>query len=109
MAVQFLTRNIGWFLHRSRAGTKAFRYVKPFQNFSSIRRPFLTASSVEIDGVSKRLIVKWKDNFKDEYPLMWLRDNCQCPACFDQSSQSRTINFSKFMLDPKSKSSVRYQ
>ena len=26
-----------------------------------------------------------------QYPGVWIRDNCQCPKCFDKSSQNRKI------------------
>nr|CAH0103769.1 unnamed protein product [Daphnia galeata] len=72
-------------------------------NLASINRPSSTACYVGIQENTNRLIVNWKDNLIDEYPLVWLRDNCQCPACFDQSSQSRTINFSHFQVNQKFK------
>lgn len=31
-----------------------------------------------------------------KYPLIWLRDNCQCSTCFDAQSKSRTIDWTKF-------------
>lgn len=33
-----------------------------------------------------------------KYPLIWLRDNCQCSTCFDAQSKSRTIDWTKFHL-----------
>ena len=27
----------------------------------------------------------------DKYPSVWLRDNCQCPECFDPSSRQRKL------------------
>ena len=27
----------------------------------------------------------------DKYPSVWLRDNCQCPDCFDPSSRQRKL------------------
>lgn len=38
-----------------------------------------------------------KESFK--YPLVWLRDNCQCESCFHKHSHSRTINWETFDLD----------
>ena len=34
-----------------------------------------------------------------QYPGVWIRDNCQCPKCFDQSSQQRMILMKDFNLD----------
>lgn len=33
---------------------------------------------------------------KLKYPLIWLRDNCQCSNCFHSQSKSRTIDWTKF-------------
>lgn len=40
-----------------------------------------------------------------KYPLIWLRDNCQCSNCFHAQSKSRTIDWTKFDIrnaQPKS-------
>lgn len=40
-----------------------------------------------------------------KYPLIWLRDNCQCSSCFNALAKSRTINWAKFDIksaNPKS-------
>ena len=31
----------------------------------------------------------------DKYPSVWLRDNCQCPDCFDRSSRQRKLLLGK--------------
>lgn len=31
-----------------------------------------------------------------KFPDVWLRDNCRCPQCFHESSQSRRIDWDKF-------------
>lgn len=31
-----------------------------------------------------------------KFPLVWLRDNCQCPQCFHRESTSRIIDWTKF-------------
>lgn len=36
-----------------------------------------------------------------KFPSIWLRDNCQCPVCFEGESQSRTINWEKFDFGAK--------
>lgn len=33
-----------------------------------------------------------------KYPLIWLRDNCQCSNCFDAQTKSRIIDWTKFDL-----------
>lgn len=40
-----------------------------------------------------------------KYPLVWLRDNCQCSSCFHAQSKSRIIDWTKFDIrnaQPKS-------
>lgn len=37
------------------------------------------------------------DHFK--YPLIWLRDNCQCVECFHKNSSSRIINWANFNFE----------
>ena len=67
------------------------------------------ASCVNFDASRNQLVVRWADKNDDHpYPLVWLRDNCQCPLCYDSSSQSRTITFAQFQLDHKPKHLVRW-
>lgn len=42
-----------------------------------------------------------KETYK--YPLVWLRDNCQCSDCFHANSNSRTIDWEKFSVDQELK------
>ena len=35
----------------------------------------------------------------DRYPSVWLRDNCQCPDCFDPSSRQRKLLLRNFDAD----------
>lgn len=43
-----------------------------------------------------------KSNYK--FPLVWLRDNCQCSQCFHSHAKSRAINWelNKCNSEPKS-------
>ncbi|XP_069693592.1 gamma-butyrobetaine dioxygenase-like [Periplaneta americana] len=36
-----------------------------------------------------------------QYPSLWLRDNCQCPKCFNMSMQSRTLDWKYFDINNK--------
>lgn len=40
----------------------------------------------------------WKDTHDDmiKYPLVWLRDNCQCSQCFHNGSSSRVLDWCNF-------------
>uniref|UniRef100_A0A8D8NN44 Gamma-butyrobetaine dioxygenase n=1 Tax=Culex pipiens TaxID=7175 RepID=A0A8D8NN44_CULPI len=48
---------------------------------------------------SRNLTVELVDGQRYEFPLVWLRDNCQCPDCFHPGSYSRVINWERF--DPE--------
>lgn len=44
-------------------------------------------------------------NAQLKYPLVWLRDNCQCSKCFDAQTKSRILDWTKFKFEnaqPKS-------
>jgi hypothetical protein len=36
-----------------------------------------------------------------QYPSVWLRDNCQCPKCFNMVMQSRTLDWKYFDINIK--------
>lgn len=45
------------------------------------------------------------NNEQLKYPLIWLRDNCQCSNCFHAQTKSRIIDWTNFKLEnalPKS-------
>ena len=48
--------------------------------------------SVEKDQASKMLHVHWKNHTRNRFPFVYLRDNCQCSQCVDQSSNRRAID-----------------
>lgn len=37
-----------------------------------------------------------KESNEVKYPIVWLRDNCQCSQCFDKGSLSRVVDWRKF-------------
>lgn len=49
---------------------------------------------------SRNLTVELVDGQRYEFPLVWLRDNCQCPECFHAGSYSRVHDWERF--DPDS-------
>lgn len=100
MAAKYFIRNITAGLSRATVSSQnAFKRFPLITNFLLTNRQVFTACPVGIEDKHNRLVVHWKESLTDEYPLVWLRDNCQCSACFNQSSQSRTINFSQFQLN----------
>lgn len=40
----------------------------------------------------------------DNFPLVWLRDNCRCEKCYHAPSTSRTIDWSHFDVNIEAKS-----
>ena len=35
--------------------------------------------------------IYWKDGQHDEYSGVWLRDNCQCPKCYNVAAKNRLM------------------
>lgn len=70
---------------------------------------FLSAAKTSLD---RRYMIVDIGNYEDDlkikefkYPLVWLRDNCQCSNCFHAQSKSRIIDWTKFKFEnaqPKS-------
>lgn len=53
----------------------------------------------EIRSVRKVLVLIEIESSKSfQYPVIWLRDNCQCQECFDKATSSRKIDFETFNL-----------
>ncbi|XP_058453205.1 gamma-butyrobetaine dioxygenase-like [Malaya genurostris] len=61
-----------------------------------IRAAYL--SNVEENG-PRRLIVELSEDLRYEFPLVWLRDNCQCSNCFHSGSYSRILNWEQFDVE----------
>lgn len=77
-------------------------------SFGAIINRFSTiaAKNVSPSSDKRSVIVDFEkidnDQCKKErlkFPLMWLRDNCQCSSCFHGSSKSRAIDWARFKLD----------
>lgn len=63
------------------------------RSFSTSLSQFLKAS---IEGNGKVVAV---DSLN--FPGIWLRDNCQCEACYSEPAKSRKIDYSDFSFDVK--------
>lgn len=75
------------------------------ESFDSIRR----AADVTVRDRFVHLSLKniRTEDLSYKFPLIWLRDNCQCPECFHADSQSRVIkNWENFKFDVSLKSAV---
>ncbi|XP_042886150.1 gamma-butyrobetaine dioxygenase-like [Penaeus japonicus] len=49
------------------------------------------------------LKVFWREGEPEEFPYVWLKDNCQCPACFLSTASSRVARVSNLSLDVRPK------
>lgn len=47
----------------------------------------------------RQLDVKWQHGEVTSYPFVWLRDNCHCPVCYNQTAKSRCQLVSDLLLD----------
>lgn len=65
------------------------RQASTFSNVTNNSQVFVSAA--EPDDKAAMLKIHWGDSKTDLYPFIWLRDNCQCPQCFESSSRSRKL------------------
>lgn len=45
------------------------------------------------------VVLKFRNGKSLEYPVIWLRDNCQCEECFHQPTHTRTLDWDCFNFD----------
>ncbi|XP_071533102.1 gamma-butyrobetaine dioxygenase-like isoform X2 [Panulirus ornatus] len=53
--------------------------------------PTITVASVSPNPSTAMLHVYWGEGGMDEFPYVWLRDNCQCSKCFHPTAFSRLM------------------
>uniref|UniRef100_A0A336MZN0 CSON007050 protein n=1 Tax=Culicoides sonorensis TaxID=179676 RepID=A0A336MZN0_CULSO len=97
-----------------KASFKLFRSITQItiqRNLNTAKKSFkFPKFSVKyVTKTSQYLILEENDKKSYEYPLIWLRDNCQCSKCFHKTSSSRTINWEKFSLNQNVKNLVHDQ
>ncbi|XP_055594981.1 gamma-butyrobetaine dioxygenase-like isoform X1 [Uranotaenia lowii] len=67
------------------------------------QQPSLITAAYQLQMSEKqrhRLIaIELSDGARYEFPLVWLRDNCQCPGCFHAGSNSRVLDWEHFDVD----------
>ena len=51
----------------------------------------ITETSSRNVAPSRIISIHWGDGRHDEYPAVWLRDNCQCPQCYNKAARNRMI------------------
>ena len=91
------------FIHNRALNSMKMIHTSPLVIF----KKNISSAAASLDTTTNRLVIQWKDTADtDQFPFVWLRDNCQCPACYDAFSKSRTISFADFQLDSKPKSAV---
>lgn len=72
-------------------------FASPFNSVFGVKCVFLTA--VEALTQDDLVIIRTESGETLKYPLSWLRDNCQCPKCFDHSSLARKLLLTDFNPD----------
>lgn len=74
---------------------------KPY-SVAAIVNKYSTIAATNAITDHRFVIVNFTNNLcqneRLKFPLVWLRDNCQCSMCFDALSKSRTIDWAKFQL-----------
>ena len=90
------------FIHNRALNSMKMIHTSPLVIF----KKNISSAAASLDTTTNRLVIKLKGNVTEEFPFVWLRDNCQCASCYDASSKSRTISFADFQLDSKPKSAV---
>ena len=68
--------------------------------FSTSVNPKPISVTVANNYKSECVELKWTGKESYQYPYLWLRDNCQCPNCYNASSKSRRLLMRD--LSPKS-------
>lgn len=56
---------------------------------------------VNVLNDDKYVVLNCGESKSLKYPIVWLRDNCQCTECFHGESMSRIIDWSKFDVNVK--------
>lgn len=60
-------------------------------------------ATLSVSSCKKFLVVDEPKNQLNhsQFPLVWLRDNCQCRQCFHPEVNRRILDFSQFNCDQK--------
>ncbi|XP_037035014.1 gamma-butyrobetaine dioxygenase-like isoform X1 [Bradysia coprophila] len=61
----------------------------------------LCTGKINVQNDDKYVVLNCDDSKSLKYPIVWLRDNCQCKECFHGGSMSRIIDWSKFNVNVK--------
>jgi len=87
------------FLPKILLRNQLFTQQSKYGDIAGLVRPLSTF----LDQDKKRLVLESETGSKEEFPWVWLRDNCQCPTCYEPLAQSRIVNLSEFDQKVKAK------
>lgn len=59
------------------------------------------SGKINVLNDDKYVVLNCDESKSLKYPIVWLRDNCQCAECFHGGSMSRIIDWSKFDVNVK--------
>ena len=89
-----------YFFTYTKVGRKVYRYLY-------LVIIFLIVDAKITAGGTHVLSVLWNNEREEQYPAVWLRDNCQCSECYQASALGRLhlmknvetdINFEKLTI-----------
>ena len=59
--------------------------------------------TADVSSSGEALVISWGEDHDDSsvyrYPLVWLRDNCRCPSCFNLDAKSKMTRILDLDLD----------
>jgi len=61
--------------------------------------PNSESTITQVKNNSNNLEIIFSDGTTNKYPLIWLRDNCQCVNCFDPRALGRSFLWNDFNLN----------
>lgn len=59
--------------------------------------PRIAGAAPDHDAMMLR--ISWATGGEEGYPLIWMRDNCQCPACFHPTAKNRLLSMGALAID----------
>lgn len=74
---------------------------KVLSNRTFYKSAALSSGKVNVHSDDKYVVLNCDESKSLKYPIVWLRDNCQCKECFHGGSMSRIIDWSKFNVNVK--------
>lgn len=75
----------------------SFAVERRFSTYDPPVNPKILSSEV---GTPETILVKTSSGATNSYPNVWLRDNCQCPECFNHSAMARSFLMENLNLSP---------